>query len=144
MADALDDAEAEKQAAVARARDLEARIEMVVEILKYLGDDDRKHVLRSNCHGCGLRQETAGRGAPLRKRFSYGRQQNARQRGRRGQVHCRRRDECRRSKPAPIGPTMRKGDPRLLRGLIRVERPLSGFRPLNQLFDAEQSGLVRK
>jgi hypothetical protein len=45
MADALDDAEAEKQAAVARARDLEARIEMVVEILKYLGDDDRKHVL---------------------------------------------------------------------------------------------------
>ena len=43
MADTLDDAEA--QAAVARARDLEARIEMVVEILKYLGDDDRKHVL---------------------------------------------------------------------------------------------------
>jgi hypothetical protein len=25
--------------------DLEARIEMVMEILKYLGDDDRKHVL---------------------------------------------------------------------------------------------------
>jgi hypothetical protein len=45
MADPLDDAEAERQAADARARDLEARIEMVVEILKYLGDDDRKHVL---------------------------------------------------------------------------------------------------
>jgi len=43
MADTPDDAEA--QAAVARARDLDARIEMVVEILKYLGDDDRKHVL---------------------------------------------------------------------------------------------------
>ena len=45
MADTLGDAEAERQAADARARDLEARIEMVVEILKYLGDDDRKHVL---------------------------------------------------------------------------------------------------
>jgi hypothetical protein len=45
MADPLDDAEAERQAAVARARDLEARIEMVIEILKYLGDDDRKHVV---------------------------------------------------------------------------------------------------
>jgi hypothetical protein len=45
MADPPDDAEAERQAADARARDLEARIEMVVEILKYLGDDDRKHVL---------------------------------------------------------------------------------------------------
>jgi hypothetical protein len=45
MADPLDDAEAERQAADARARDLEARVEMVVEILKYLGDDDRKHVL---------------------------------------------------------------------------------------------------
>ena len=33
---------------------------------------------------------------------------------------------------------------RSISGLIRVERPLSGFRLLNQLFDAEQSGLVRK
>ena len=45
MADPLDNAEAERQAAVARARDLEARIDMLVEILKYLGDDDRKRVL---------------------------------------------------------------------------------------------------
>ena len=45
MADTLDDAETERQAAAARVRDMEARIEMVVEILKYLGDDDRKHVL---------------------------------------------------------------------------------------------------
>jgi hypothetical protein len=43
MAD--DNAEAERQAADAQARDLEARIEMVVEILKYLGEDDRKRVL---------------------------------------------------------------------------------------------------
>jgi hypothetical protein len=43
MAD--ENAEAERQTAVARARDMEARIEMVVEILKYLGDDDRKRVL---------------------------------------------------------------------------------------------------
>jgi hypothetical protein len=40
-----DDAEAERQAAAARSRELEARIEMVVEILKYVGDDDRKHIL---------------------------------------------------------------------------------------------------
>jgi DNA modification methylase len=33
---------------------------------------------------------------------------------------------------------------RSISGLIRVERPLSGFRLLNQLYDAEQSGLVRK
>jgi hypothetical protein len=33
---------------------------------------------------------------------------------------------------------------RSISGLIRVERPLSGFRLLNQLFEAEQSGLVRK
>ena len=43
MAD--DNAEAERQAAVERARDMEAPTEMVVEILKYLGDDDRKRVL---------------------------------------------------------------------------------------------------
>jgi hypothetical protein len=43
MAD--DNAEAERQAADAQARDMEARIEMVVEILKYLGEDDRKRVL---------------------------------------------------------------------------------------------------
>ena len=42
MADTLDDAEAERQAANAQARDLKARIDMVVEILKYLGDNDRK------------------------------------------------------------------------------------------------------
>ena len=45
MADTLDDAEAERQAADAQARDLRARIDMVVEILKYLGDNDRKRVL---------------------------------------------------------------------------------------------------
>ena len=45
MADPLDNAEAERHAGVARARDLEARIEMIVEILKHLGDGDRKHVL---------------------------------------------------------------------------------------------------
>jgi hypothetical protein len=46
MADTQDDAaEAERQAADAQARDLKARIAMVVEILKYLGDDDRKRVL---------------------------------------------------------------------------------------------------
>ena len=33
MADTLDDAEAERQAANAQARDLKARIDMVVEIL---------------------------------------------------------------------------------------------------------------
>ena len=61
MADPLDDAEAERQAADARARDLEARIEMVVEILKYLGDDDRKHVLDGALLELSrLRQETAG------------------------------------------------------------------------------------
>jgi len=48
--------------------------------------------------------------------------------------------------PTPIEPTMRRGAPRLrsIGGLIRVERPLSGFRLLSQLFEAEQSGLVRK
>jgi hypothetical protein len=45
MADTLDDAEAERQAANAQARDLNARIDMVVEILKYLGDSDRKRIL---------------------------------------------------------------------------------------------------
>jgi hypothetical protein len=45
MADTLDDAEAERQAANAQARDLKARIDMVVEILKYLGDNDRKRIL---------------------------------------------------------------------------------------------------
>ena len=45
MADTLGDAEAERQAADAQARDLKARIDMVVEILKYLGDKDRQRVL---------------------------------------------------------------------------------------------------
>jgi hypothetical protein len=45
MADTLGDAEAERQAADAQARDLKARIDMVVEILKYLGDKDRRRVL---------------------------------------------------------------------------------------------------
>jgi hypothetical protein len=45
MADTQDDAEAERQAAEAQARDLKARIDMVVEILRYLGDDDRKRIL---------------------------------------------------------------------------------------------------
>jgi hypothetical protein len=45
MVDTLDDAEAERQAAKAQARDLKARIDMVVEILRYLGDDDRKRIL---------------------------------------------------------------------------------------------------
>jgi hypothetical protein len=45
MADTLDDGGAESQAAEARARDLKARFEMVLEILKYLGDDDRKRIL---------------------------------------------------------------------------------------------------
>jgi hypothetical protein len=45
MSGTLDDAEAERQAADAQARDQKARIDMVVEILKYLGDDDRKRIL---------------------------------------------------------------------------------------------------
>ena len=45
MADTLDDGGAESQAAEARARDLKARIDMVVEILKYLSHKDRKRVL---------------------------------------------------------------------------------------------------
>jgi hypothetical protein len=45
MVDTPDDAEAERQAADAQARDLKARIDMVVQILQYLGDSDRKRVL---------------------------------------------------------------------------------------------------
>jgi hypothetical protein len=45
MVDTPDDAEAERQAVDAQARDLKARIDMVVEILKYLSHKDRKRVL---------------------------------------------------------------------------------------------------
>ena len=45
MVDTPDDAEAERQAVDAQARDLKARIDMVVQILQYLGDSDRKRVL---------------------------------------------------------------------------------------------------
>ena len=43
--DTLDTGEAERQATAARARDLQARINMVVEILKHFADEDRTRIL---------------------------------------------------------------------------------------------------
>jgi hypothetical protein len=63
MADTLGDAEAERQAADAQARDLKARIDMVVEILKYLGDKDRQRVLVGALLELRSRLRLAARGA---------------------------------------------------------------------------------